>query len=544
MTRLSLWVGVVVALAASLATGAQTKEAVGVIQGVVRNEGGDAVSQAYVAIHRGGQRGSRSVLTDEDGRFVVRDIVEGQYFVTASKSGYVTVQYGQSSAGRSAIPIAIASSNPRSIEIRMPRMGGIEGSVLDAEGRPAAPGVLALLAVPPMASPPPPGLWRGVTVRDGIFSADLLPPGAYVIRWNQDEPSISLVATDATRIVVAPGETLRGLIIHLPPAATAGRIEGALAPAPDGLASNTSIVRLYAESGLGGEAIEGRSVSTVSSAFDFVNLPPGRYTIVANNAPVMGRAGGAVIPGSWATQTIEVEPGATVRAEVQLERALAINGRLNLNSGSRPTDREWTVGIALVPVDLPSPLARNLAGSLIDQISQSGRFVVHNIPAGRYAIRIDSVDGNWHATSVLLQGREVVDQPIDISTDLSSIEVTLFDRLSELRGTVQDAQVPATAARAVALFADDPRCWWTGSPRVRLEPIALGGTFEIPDLPSGRYFIVAGDFDAGEPWTEAQLTGLRASAAEITLGRGERLIVDLQVSAGRTAASVKAPASR
>ncbi|HET9371667.1 MAG TPA: hypothetical protein VFO19_15505 [Vicinamibacterales bacterium] len=333
------------------------------------------------------------------------------------------------------------------------------------------------------------------------------------------------------------------MTVRVRPLLPAGRIAVSVVPPAHGWASPSAVVWLEYSDGFRAREVTGRDLAAATGAFEFDDLPPGRYAIVANNAPIIGRPGGTALPGGWATETVDVSPDGTTQSTLQLDRAVAISGRLAFDPLSSRTDLS-TIGVSLVPISLPPPLARRLPGNVLDQTDFSGRFAVRNIPAGRYAIRIETAEGNWTATSVRLFGREVVDEPIEISTDLAAIEVTLFDRRSDLRGTVGTEDAAAQTARAVALFAKETRYWWPGSPRIRLAPIALGGTFEVDDLGPGTYLIAAGDFDPGEPWTEALLTSLRPLAAEIAIGRGERLIVDLQVRAGRTTASVKVPSGR
>ena len=61
---------------------------------VMAVETGGPVRRAQVRIS-GPDIGSKTAITDADGRFEFRDLPGGRFNVSATKSGFVTVQYGQ-----------------------------------------------------------------------------------------------------------------------------------------------------------------------------------------------------------------------------------------------------------------------------------------------------------------------------------------------------------------------------------------------------------------------------------------------------------------
>ncbi|MEP6741719.1 MAG: TonB-dependent receptor [bacterium] len=70
---------------------AQTQITSGTIQGTVLDANGAAVPGASVELKNAETNFSRSLTTDEDGRFVALQIPPGKYTVTVSKQGFATV---------------------------------------------------------------------------------------------------------------------------------------------------------------------------------------------------------------------------------------------------------------------------------------------------------------------------------------------------------------------------------------------------------------------------------------------------------------------
>ena len=76
-------------------------------------------------------------VTDDEGRFVFRELPAGRYTITVSKPGYVNLPYGAESHRGQPLPIALEDGQVVSgLVARLTRGAVLAGRVLDARGQP------------------------------------------------------------------------------------------------------------------------------------------------------------------------------------------------------------------------------------------------------------------------------------------------------------------------------------------------------------------------------------------------------------------------
>src|SRR6267378_6165569 len=86
--------------------------------------------------------GGRGMLTDDGGVFDLTELPAGRYTLSVSKSGFVSLSYGQRRPLQSGTPLQLADGQEiKDIEFRLPRGSVIAGHVYDETGDPM-PGVL------------------------------------------------------------------------------------------------------------------------------------------------------------------------------------------------------------------------------------------------------------------------------------------------------------------------------------------------------------------------------------------------------------------
>lgn len=73
---------------------------------------GAPIRRAQVRISSPDARESRVAATDAQGRFEIKELPAGRYTVTASKGGFVSLQYGQRRPSESGTPIELGGGWP------------------------------------------------------------------------------------------------------------------------------------------------------------------------------------------------------------------------------------------------------------------------------------------------------------------------------------------------------------------------------------------------------------------------------------------------
>src|SRR5436190_1390301 len=109
---------------------------------VLAADNGRPVKRARVFAAAAELSGGRGVLTDDAGMFDFTELPAGRYTLTVSKSGFVSLSYGQRRPLQAGTPLQLADGQTlKGIEFQLPRGSVIGGRVLDEDGE-AMPGVM------------------------------------------------------------------------------------------------------------------------------------------------------------------------------------------------------------------------------------------------------------------------------------------------------------------------------------------------------------------------------------------------------------------
>src|SRR5262252_2818460 len=109
---------------------------------VVASDNGRPVKRARVFVSAVELPGGRGVLTDDQGIFDLTELPAGRYTLTVSKSGFVSLSYGQRRPLQAGTPLQLADGQTlKGIQFQLPRGSVIGGRVLDEDGE-AMPGVM------------------------------------------------------------------------------------------------------------------------------------------------------------------------------------------------------------------------------------------------------------------------------------------------------------------------------------------------------------------------------------------------------------------
>jgi hypothetical protein len=80
--------------------------------------------------------GSRSTITDDEGRFAFSGLPAGRFTVTAAKAAYLPAAYGATRPGRPGTPIALARDQVMQVALQMARGAVVSGTIRDRSGHP------------------------------------------------------------------------------------------------------------------------------------------------------------------------------------------------------------------------------------------------------------------------------------------------------------------------------------------------------------------------------------------------------------------------
>ena len=143
-----------------MAAGRPLRTGTGRIRGRVLSETGTPVRRAQVRI-TGADVGGRTATTDADGRYEFLDLPDGRFTISATKAGYVTVQYGQTRPLEPGKPIELADKQTLDkADLVMPRGSVITGRIVDETGEPVADALVTAMRQRVVSGPPAPGQRR------------------------------------------------------------------------------------------------------------------------------------------------------------------------------------------------------------------------------------------------------------------------------------------------------------------------------------------------------------------------------------------------
>ncbi len=125
---------------------------------------------------------SRTAVTDGQGHFSFDYLPAGQFRVTVTRNGFLSLNYGQTKPDRPGSIIPIAAGQRQSLAVRLIRGGVITGLVFDDNGQPAAGAQLQAMRLVSQQ-----GVkrlsWSCCTQSDdrGQYRITGLPPGEYFV---------------------------------------------------------------------------------------------------------------------------------------------------------------------------------------------------------------------------------------------------------------------------------------------------------------------------------------------------------------------------
>ena len=534
--------------AAHAQTWVSPESGTGAIRGrVVAADGATPLSRAEVTLHRS-MAGQDILLTDELGRYAFTDLPAGRYSLSAGRSGYLTLSYGQRRSTDSVQQIEIAAGQSRDqIDFALPKGGVIVVSVTDEAGEPrqnvfvqAQQYRLVNGRLEPVPAQTGSLKQRNAVTDDrGQIRIYDLPPGDYYVTATLQRigaaptetrdgirdrnmaysrtffPGTTSIA-DAQPVTLALGQEA---IVRIPlvarPVGPVARLSG-VALRADGSPMTTGMLSLSPATGGRRAAASAAGYAALSAkGFEFANVAPGEYMIERN--PIHDQ------PRSDEYGALSVVVSGTDIPDLVLStaRAATLRGHVVSDAGRLP--RGWT------PDDFSLRLTVSNGHADVD-LEDDGTFTRIGLTGS--ASGWTGAGGQWFLKAVMLGGRDVTDTPISFSSGvvIDGLQVLITQKRTGVSGRVRDEQDAPVSGYTAVIFADDPERWTPGSRFVATADAAPDGRFTIDGLPPGRYVAAAVErLDPGQDHDRAFLGRLKARAASLILREGEMKTFNLRL---------------
>jgi hypothetical protein len=256
-------------------------------------------------------------------------------------------------------------------------------------------------------------------------------------------------------------------------------------------------------------------------AFAIANVPPGRYTLRAR--------GGNDAAAQFGVQTLAVTDVDLTDVLIVLAPSGSLSGTVTFETARSVQPPDLTaVRIAALPADDsgfgPNPSAR---------VNEDRQFTLDGLAAGPHLVRTQGSPRGWILKAVLVDGRDVIDTPLDIRSGqrVSGVTLVFTDNLSEVSGTVTDESGNPMTEYTVLAFPSDPTYWRPMARQIMTARPDQNGRFQIRGLPSGDYFLTAVDpTEPGEWFEPSFLERHRAGAARVRVGDGDMKTQDFRIA--------------
>ena len=558
----------------------------GLIAGrVLAADTGRPVKRARVFVSAPELSGGRGVLTDDTGVFQLAELPAGRYTLSVSKSGFVSLSYGQRRPLQSGTPLQLADGQEiKDIEFRLPRGSVIAGHVYDETGDPL-PGVLVRVLRYQYQQGDKRLAPAGTAQTDdqGQYRVWGLMPGDYYVdaqsRINLPFGGPAGRGGGGGGRGGGPGGRGGGggaaaAIAGVVGAIAGGNVAALFGPddenqkayAPTYFPGVTSITEAQpitlglsqtsADVDFNLQLVHVARVSGHVTDPDGTATWSGNVSLVVDSATV-GRGGGFgmnyggriqydgtfdisnVPPGRYtlqargndndtpqfASQPLTV--GSTdIDVSVTLGNSAAISGTIVF-----PPSQTQLPDFSNMRVAAPST-DNSIGGQAQGRVDKDGKFTITGVQAGTHLIRPGGQLRGWTLKAVTIDGRDVTDAAVELRSGqhLERVEITLTDRTSEINGALTGDQGAPITEYTVLAFSTDSTFWRPQSRHIATARPDQTGHFRIRGLPAGDYYVTTVDpAQQGEWYEPGYLEERRLGAARVALGEGETKAQDFKI---------------
>ena len=563
-----------------LPPGRQAKTGTGRLRGrVIAGDTGAIVRRAQVRVS-GPDIGTKTAFTDAQGRYEFKDLPAGRFNVSVSKSGFVTMQYGQTRPFEPGRPIDLVEAQVmEKVDVALPRGSAVSGRVVDEFGEPVSDANVTAMRMQYTG-----GRRRLVPAGRNSMTNDLgqfrvfgLPPGEYFVSAsvrtldtmvmdmlggaNPGGPTGSNAnsgyaatyypgtpnAAEAQRLSLSVGQEM-SIEVQLQPVRLA-KIAGN-ATNSDGTPMSGALVMLMPTMK---EAVAmmpgGTSRTDKDGNFTLSGVAPGEYSLqvqslaalmnAASQAMAMmgGGQGGTAAPPpqalerEFATATVTVAGEDITGLNVSGTRGAKATGRLTFEGGTKP-ENVASLRLVASPLD-PDNVGAASSAFGRSSVKESGEFEIDGLVGGRL-FRFANPPKGWHLKSVKHDNEDITDKGFEFKPgdDENGFEIVMTNRTQVITGSVTNEKNEAVKEYTVVVFPEDQSKWTVSATRWRSAARPdQQGQFKIADLPPGRYLAIALEYIPEGEWMDPEWqTRTAKKAVAFTLDEGATKTLDLKLA--------------
>jgi hypothetical protein len=379
---------------------------------------------------RGGQASPLTAVSDNDGRFTIANVPAGAHTLRVEREGYFGTAVNGAYPPIVTLPVTVTTNQTSSVKTTLLPGGSVAGRVADTAGKPLSEVPVQILHL---------GYQNGVRMLQpqdlkqtddrGEYRFYRLAPGDYFIAASQRPQALFAArgnagpapqevqvttfypnATDpsaATRVTLRSGDDLNGFNIQMRTAAgvkVSGRVTSTVAPGPATGArgeprpggvilvptDNRGLVNL--------DPLGAIPLGSDGGAFEFPNVAPGTYDLIARISVARGGGWGPQAPPEFATgpwafgrALVDTRSGGVDNVAIVVRSGVDVKGRVLLDG--KPT--RANVRVSLQPDNFPQPVSDQQISLVLNQIRQyappiadDGSFTIPLIPEGRYRFQV------------------------------------------------------------------------------------------------------------------------------------------------------------
>lgn len=556
---------------------------------VLAADSGRPVKRARVFVSAAELPGGRGVLTDDSGVFDFTELPAGRYTVAVSKSGFVSLTYGQRRPLQAGTPLQLGDGQQlKGINFQLPRGSVIGGRVLDEDGD-AMPGVIVRVMryeyLQGQRRLSPAG--NGQTDDKGQYRVWGLMPGDYYVN------AVARGGNAGGNFVGPFGGPLGGRggggrgpagggFPGAPGGASPGTPGGGAFPGTPGGPTEAEQVN-YAPTyypgvpsmsdakpisvGLSQEVLDINfsmllmRMSRISGHVENPDGTPvtsGNVNLSADTAGGRGNQIGVAFggridwDGSFAVNN--VPPGRYIlRARGNdsdtprfAAQPVSVNGEdltdftVILSGGATLSGTvTFQTGQSAVPdltqfrISAPSTDQSTFGPQPNARVDKDGHFTLEGVPAGPHLVRSAGNARGFVLKSVTIGGRDVTDTPVELRAgeNVGNVAIVFTDQLNEISGTITTEQGTPMSEYTVLAFPTDMSLWRPQARQIMTARPDQTGKYRIRGLPPGQYYLVTVDpAEQGEWFEPAYLDEHRAGAVRVTLADGDVKTQDFKVN--------------